>query len=93
MPIFWTDGDNITAMTHMIPHGPHMVRLGAVYTPPKYRGKGYGKALVAQACVLALQQDKALGLNADIMHPFTNQMYQSLGFVQRNTCTDYRFTL
>ncbi len=91
-PLFWEHEGVVTAMVNMIPHGNSLVRLGAVYTLPEHRGHGYAKALTGKAAEMALSNGFGVGLNADITHPFTNQMYQSLGFIHRNTCSDYRFT-
>jgi predicted GNAT family acetyltransferase len=61
---------------------PTVGSLGSVYTPPKYRRKGY-----ATACVAALSQkllnegcDRCF-LLTDLANPISNHIYQQIGYV------------
>ncbi len=71
---------------------PNGVRIGAVYTPPKYRGRGY-----ATACVAALSQrmlDTGLAfcfLYTDLSNPTSNNIYQRLGYHPVRDVVDYHF--
>ncbi len=71
---------------------PNGVRIGAVYTPPKYRGRGY-----ATACVAALSQrmlDTGLAfcfLYTDRSNPTSNSIYQRIGYRPVRDVTDYNF--
>jgi hypothetical protein len=57
------------------------VRIGPVYTPPEYRGRGY-----ASACVAALSQHlldsgrKFVTLFTDLANPTSNHIYQAIGY-------------
>lgn len=93
MPVFWQVHGQVVAMLLLIPNGPGLLRLGAMYVLPDQRGHGYSKGLASTACQLARAQGNGICLNADIDHPFTNQMYQSLGFIKRSVLSDYRFTV
>lgn len=90
--LLWQTGNDITACLMMIPNGPTLHRIGGVYTRPEQRGKGVCKALTAIACQLITRAGLGVALHADKDHVFTNQLYQSLGFVKAGEHTDYRFT-
>lgn len=71
---------------------PNGIRIGAVYTPPEHRRRGY-----ASACVAALSQHlldsgrKHCYLFTDLSNPTSNHIYQSIGY--RPVCDfhEYRF--
>lgn len=90
--LLWQVGSEITACLMMIPNGPELRRLGGVYTRPEYRGRGICKAMTAIACQLITRAGLNAALHADIAHEYTNQLYQSLGFVKAGAHTEYRFT-
>jgi GNAT superfamily N-acetyltransferase len=60
---------------------PHGVRIGYVYTPPEWRGRGY-----ASACVAALSQHALYSgaqfccLYTDLSNPTSNTIYQRIGY-------------
>jgi GNAT superfamily N-acetyltransferase len=56
-------------------------RIGPVYTPPRYRGHGYGSAVTAAASAWAGQAGAAeVVLFADLANPVSNAIYQRIGF-------------
>ena len=58
-----------------------VIGIGAVYTPPYYRGKGYATSCVAQLSQLAL--DKGFTkcvLYTDLANPTSNSIYQKIGY-------------
>jgi GNAT superfamily N-acetyltransferase len=58
-----------------------VVRLGPVYTPPEYRGRGYGGAVTAAVSQAALDAGAAYEvLFTDLANPTSNALYQRLGY-------------
>jgi uncharacterized protein len=56
-------------------------RITAVYTPPEYRGKGYGSALIAHLSQLQIEAGRKLCcLYADTSNPVANAIYQRIGY-------------
>jgi predicted GNAT family acetyltransferase len=71
---------------------PTVGSIGSVYTPPKYRRKGY-----ASACVAALSQkllnegcDRCF-LLTDLANPISNHIYQQIGYVPVCDWHEYSF--
>ncbi|MFN7455552.1 MAG: GNAT family N-acetyltransferase [Pseudobdellovibrionaceae bacterium] len=57
------------------------VSIGAVYTPPQERGRGYASNLVAAMSQEALDSGKpALFLYTDLRNPVSNAIYQKIGY-------------
>ncbi len=66
--------------------------LGAVYTPPHFRGKGYGTAIVAELARKGFERGhKFCCLFADAKNPVSCGMYQKIGFVNQGTLDELRF--
>ena len=71
---------------------PNGVKVNAVYTPPKYRVKGY-----ATSCVAALSQHLLnLGyrycfLFTDLANPTSNHIYQKIGYQSVCEISNYSF--
>ena len=60
---------------------PNGIRIGAVYTPPDQRRKGYASALTAGVCQLLLDMGyEFCFLYADLLNPTSNHIYQEVGF-------------
>lgn len=83
IPVSWASGSQSL---------PAAARIGPVYTPPEYRGKGY-----ATACVAALSQ-KLLNqgchscfLFTDLANPTSNHIYQKIGYHPICDWHDYSF--
>jgi len=58
-----------------------VARIGTVYTPVEYRGKGYASALVANLSQLQLDQGKEMCcLHADARNPVSNSIYRKIGY-------------
>lgn len=69
---------SLTGVSGATPHG---IRIGPVYTPPEFRGRGYASALVAQ--VSRAQLDAGLRfcfLYTDLANPTSNRIYQAIGY-------------
>jgi predicted GNAT family acetyltransferase len=58
-----------------------MSRVGPVYTPPEFRGRGYGSAVTAAASrwALAAGADYVV-LFTDLANPTSNAIYQRIGY-------------
>lgn len=60
---------------------PNGIRIGAVYTPPNQRRKGYASAVTAGVCQDLLDMGyKFCFLFADLLNPTSNHIYQEVGF-------------
>ncbi len=72
---------------------PNGIRVGAVYTPPQKRRRGYASALVA-----ALSQEqldagrKFCFLYTDLANPTSNKIYREIGYEPVMDVDEYRFT-
>lgn len=71
---------------------PHSVVLNMVYTPPRYRQRGY-----ASACVSSLSQNllaqgyRQCVLFTDLANPTSNKIYQAIGYEPVCDWSHYRF--
>ena len=60
---------------------PHGIRIGAVYTPPEQRRRGYASAVTAAASQAQLDQGRRwCFLFTDLANPTSNRIYQAIGF-------------
>ncbi len=65
-----------------IPSGT-VARLGPVYTPPQFRGRGFGTAVTAHVAASLRDAGCTVMLFADATNARTNGIYQRLGFEAR----------
>ena len=78
---FWESAGQRVSMAGYSGPTPHGIRIGAVYTPPELRKRGY-----ASACVTALSQKlldqgyKFCFLFTDLQNPTSNHIYQEIGY-------------
>lgn len=71
---------------------PNGVRIGPVYTPPEWRGRGYGGACVATMSRRALDAGAEFCcLYTDLSNPTSNTLYQRLGYTPVCDAIDIRF--
>jgi hypothetical protein len=88
---FWCD-DGPRSLAGYSGRSPNGVRIGYVYTPPEWRGRGY-----ATACVAALSQhalDHGAGfccLYTDLSNPTSNGIYQRIGYTPICDAIDIEF--
>ncbi len=60
---------------------PHGIRIGPVYTPPSYRGRGYGSTCTAYTSQMLLESGrKFVFLFTDLANPTSNKIYQAIGY-------------
>ncbi len=56
-------------------------RIAPVYTPPRFRGRGYASAMVGELSRQLLDAGKrAIFLTTDVANPTSNGIYQRIGF-------------
>ncbi|MBV9013557.1 MAG: GNAT family N-acetyltransferase [Pseudonocardiales bacterium] len=71
-----------------------MSRIGPVYTPPRYRGHGYGSAVTAAAAGWARQAGaQHVVLFTDLANPVSNAIYPRIGFRPVHDAVEIAFTL
>jgi predicted GNAT family acetyltransferase len=92
---FWEAPDGLPvsmAATTSIVGG--MVRVDPVYTPARFRGRGYAGAVTVAVSAAALNAGATdVVLFADPRNPTSNALYQRIGFVQVTDFTGYRLRL
>jgi RimJ/RimL family protein N-acetyltransferase len=78
---FWTvDGEpvSVAAINRRL---PHTGAIGAVYTPPKLRGRGYAGSVTAAVADRIFAEGKtAVCLYTDLRNPASNHSYAKIGF-------------
>lgn len=90
--MIWQNGGNPVSMAGYAGPTTNGIRIGAVYTPPALRRKGY-----ASACVAGLSQHlldigfKFCFLFTDLMNPTSNHIYQQLGYQAVNDVDTFEF--
>ena len=62
---------------------PNGIRVGPVYTPPEWRGRGYASALVAGLSQRLLDEGRQFCfLYTDLANPVSNRIYERLGYLK-----------
>lgn len=77
---FWDDPGpvSIAGWSGRTPNG---VRINAVYTPPKFRGRGYASNLVAKLTQKMFDEGrKFCFLYTDAANPTSNKIYEAIGY-------------
>lgn len=77
----WEDGGQVVSMAGVGGPTPNGIRIGAVYTPPAYRQRGYASACVAALSQLILDTGRRFCfLYTDLANPTSNRIYQQIGY-------------
>jgi GNAT superfamily N-acetyltransferase len=77
----WEDGAP-RAMACAVGPSRNTIRIGGVYTPPRWRGRGYGSAVTAAISQLSLDRGySTCVLYTDLANPTSNRIYAALGYV------------
>ncbi len=85
---FWQIGDSPVSMAMRTRPIQNSITISGVYTPPKYRQRGFATACVAILSHNLLSQGyETLTLFTDLANPTSNAIYQKIGF--RPVC-DFR---
>ena len=88
----WVDGGRPVSMTGASGRTPNGIRIGAVYTPPALRGRGYASNLVAQVSQAQLESGlRFCFLYTDLANPTSNHIYQEIGYSPVADVDEYRF--
>lgn len=88
----WEDGRPVSMAGYAGPT-KNGIRIGAVYTPPENRRRGYASACVAAVSQLLLDQGRRFCfLYTDLSNPTSNHIYQSIGYKPICDVDLYRFT-
>ena len=88
----WDDGGPVS-MCGASGQTANGIRIGAVYTPPALRGRGYASASVA--AVSQAQLDRGLRfcfLYTDLANPTANKIYQAIGYEPVIDFAEWDFT-
>ena len=76
----WDDGGAV-AFVAFGEGAAHTVRIAPVYTPPRFRGRGYASAMVGELSRQLFQAGtRAIYLTTDVANPTSNRIYQRIGF-------------
>lgn len=87
----WTDGV-VASMAGATGPTPNGIRVGAVYTPPKMRRRGYASALVAALSQEQLESGRRFCfLYTDLPNPTSNKIYQEIGYRPVIDVDEYAF--
>ncbi len=71
---------------------PNGIRIGAVYTPPELRGRGYASNCVAAASQAQLDAGlRYCFLYTDLANPTSNRIYRKIGYEPVCDVDEYRF--
>jgi ribosomal protein S18 acetylase RimI-like enzyme len=78
--VLWVDPEPVS-MAGFGGETPTGVRIGPVYTPPEFRGRGYGSAVTAElsACLLAEGRSQCF-LYTELGNPTSNRIYRNIGY-------------
>ncbi len=96
----WIDGGTLRVWENNTPVSmagasgatPRGIRVGAVYTPPALRRRGYASALVAALSQEQLDAGKRFCfLYTDLANPTSNRIYQDIGYEAVCDVDEYRF--
>jgi predicted GNAT family acetyltransferase len=87
----WDDGGPVS-MCQATGATPRGTRIGAVYTPPELRRRGYASALVAAASQAELDKGRRwCFLFTDLANPTSNRIYQAIGYRPIRDVQTFRF--
>jgi len=71
---------------------PNGIRIGPVYTPPRFRGRGYAGSCVGAVSALQLDAGRLFCfLFTDITNPTSNHIYQEIGYEPIRDVEEFRF--
>ena len=86
----WELDEPVSLVGHTGPT-PTGMRIGPVYTPPVYRGRGYAGALVAAVSQHLLDAGRQrCFLYTDLANPTSNALYQRIGYRPVGDVDQYR---
>jgi predicted GNAT family acetyltransferase len=78
---FWIVNDQPVSMGGIVRRTRHAAAIGAVYTPPHFRGRGYAGAIAASLVDQIFAEGKSTAcLYTDLRNPYSNRCYAKIGF-------------
>jgi GNAT superfamily N-acetyltransferase len=78
--LLWRMGGKPRALAAVSSPSAGVARVGPVYTPPRWRGRGYGSAVTAAASAAGLSAGaRHVVLYTDLSNPTSNSIYQAIG--------------
>lgn len=79
--MLWLDEEQVVSMALLVRDTPNGAIVSYVYTPPKFRRRGYASALVAKLSQHCLDAGKDYCmLFTDLANPTSNSIYQQIGY-------------
>jgi GNAT superfamily N-acetyltransferase len=85
---FWVDGEP-RCMVGAVRDTPNTTGIGAVYTPPQFRGRGYASVAVATLSQRLLDNGRrGCFLYTDLANPTSTAIYQRVGYVPIDDVVD-----
>jgi predicted GNAT family acetyltransferase len=88
----WEDAGDAVSMAGTSGPTPRGIRVGAVYTPPARRRRGYASALVAALSQEQLDAGKKFCfLYTDLANPTSNKIYVAIGYERVCDAIQYAF--
>jgi uncharacterized protein len=89
--LLWCDDVPVSLAGHVGPT-PTGMRVGPVYTPPAYRGRGHGSAVTAAVSQRVLDSGRQrCFLYTDLGNPTSNHIYQAIGYQPVCDMDEYDF--
>ena len=89
--LLWQDTD-IVALARIAHRDQKYARINTVVTDRAYRGKGYAKMLVGEISRNVLEEGLKPVLYADARNPFSNSVYQNIGYEKIGEVMEYSVT-
>ena len=90
--LYWWMVDDPVSMVAKARPTKNMIAVNSVYTPPKYRKRGYASASVAALSQKLLDSGyKSCVLFTDLANPTSNKIYQNIGYKPVCDYTSYEF--
>jgi ribosomal protein S18 acetylase RimI-like enzyme len=84
-------GADVEAFRERVP--PNGIRVNAVYTPPRLRGRGYATACVAALSSAQLRAGRRYCfLFTDLANSTANEIYQRIGYVAVGDVDQHEFS-
>jgi len=89
---FWEDSGQTVSMCGASGETPNGIRIGAVYTSPEFRGRGYASACVAAVTQAQFDRGRRFCfLFTDLANPTSNKIYRDIGYESVCDVDEYRF--
>ncbi len=88
----WVDGGKTVSIAAIVRKTKSFGIVGLVYTPDKFRGKGYATSSVQKLSEHILQSGfNSCGLFTDKSNPTSNNIYKKIGYVPTTEFTDIEY--